>query len=118
MSTETTPGEIEDLKSLLPFLEIARQIPSSRNGKPVHVATIGRWREPGVRAKNGSRIKLRCVRFPGGWRTTVEWVRQFLDAVTLDRSGEAAPTPAPIRLSARRRREIERAKRELAEAGY
>jgi hypothetical protein len=65
----TSPDGIESLKLLKPFPQIAKLIEPSRNGKPVHVATLGRWRDPGVRAKDGSRIRLRAVRFPAGWRT-------------------------------------------------
>jgi hypothetical protein len=78
----TLDGEIEALKALKSFPEIAKLIEPGRNGKAVHVATLGRWRDPGVRAQDGSRIRLHCVRFPSGWRTSVASVHAFLAAIT------------------------------------
>ena len=49
-------------------------------------------------------------------RFSVEWVREFLDAITADRSGQPVPTPAP-RETARRQRELARVDRELDAAG-
>ncbi len=119
MSQAIQDGDVESISDAKPFAQITKLIEPSRNGKPVHVATLGRWRDPGVRAKDGSMIRLRCVRFPSGWRTTIEWVNQFLDELTADRTDQGNPTP-PSPLSqtpARRRREIERANRELAAIG-
>jgi hypothetical protein len=69
-----------------------------------------------VRRRDGSCITLRAVRLPSGWATTAEWVEEFIAAVTAEKSGPAPP-PAAIRTPARRRREIERANRELDDIG-
>jgi hypothetical protein len=71
----------------------------------------------GCRATDGSQIKLRAVRFPAGWRTTHEWVSEFLEAITRDRTGKPGGQPDLIQTSAQRRRDIERADRELAAVG-
>jgi hypothetical protein len=96
--------------------EIARRFPSNREDKPIHVATLTRWILKGCRASDGSQIKLRAVRFPAGWRTTDEWVAHFLDEITRDRQGVLDDRTNPIRSSAQRRREIERADRECTAA--
>jgi hypothetical protein len=117
MATDSRAGVLGELGELKTFAEIARALPPSRRlGRPVHSSTISRWRCPGMRSRDGSRITLRCVRLPSGWMTSLEWVREFIDAVTADKAGDPAPAPA-IRTTARRRREIDRAKRELTAAG-
>jgi hypothetical protein len=97
--------------------QFARRFPWNKESRPVHVATLTRWILKGCRASAGTRIKLRATRFPAGWRTTDEWVAEFLDALTADRAGLAAPAPSS-RAPDRRRRDIERAERELAAAGF
>jgi hypothetical protein len=97
--------------------EIARRFPSNREDKQVHIATLTRWILKGCRASDGSQIKLRAVRFPAGWRTTDEWVSDFLDEITRDRHGVLDARTNLIHASAQRRREIERADRECKAAG-
>jgi hypothetical protein len=115
MSPDTSAGDLEELRKWRPFAEIARSLPPSRAGRPVHTSTISRWRSPGVRRRDGSCITLRAVRLPSGWATTAEWVQEFFDAVTAEKSGQAPP-PAAIRTTARRR-EIARANLELDAIG-
>jgi hypothetical protein len=90
-----------------------------RDGKPPHVSTLIRWATRGTRLRDGSRVRLRAVKTPGGWRSSAEWVTQFLDILTRDRLGAdsddaepgasatvTTPTPrppAPRRRSARER---------------
>jgi hypothetical protein len=71
--------------------EVARRFPPNRPDKPVHRQTLKRWIEQGIRTLDGGRVKLRAVRFPAGWRTTDEWVKDFLAALTADRVGGAKP---------------------------
>lgn len=119
MSQAIHDGDDYSLEELKSFAQVTKLVQPARNGKPPHVATISRWRCPGIQARNGSRIRLRCVRVPSGWMTTLRWINEFLDALTTDRDGRGTPTPpAPlVQTSARRRREIDQAKRELAAAG-
>jgi hypothetical protein len=116
MSPVTSAGDLEELRKLRPFAQIARSLPSIRANKHLHVTTISRWRWPGFAARDGSRITLRAVRLPSGWATTVEWVQEFFDAVTADKAGQQPPA-ASIRSPVRRRREIARANRELDDIG-
>jgi hypothetical protein len=52
-------------------------------------AAVTRWIEDGARCRDGSRLKLRAERHPAGWRTTETWVRDFISALTADRTGPA-----------------------------
>src|SRR5690242_14240640 len=76
----------------------------TRNGKPVHLATVHRWATRGLDGR-----KLRTVRFGGAMATTVAWLWEFF--------GGGPPSAPPLQTSASRRRAIARAERELAEAG-
>jgi hypothetical protein len=98
--------------------QIAGRVAPNKGSKPVHVATLTRWILEGCRAKDGSRIRLRAVRFPAGWRTTDEWFAEFVDAITRDHTGEPEVRPQTIQTSAQRRRELERVDRELARSGF
>lgn len=116
MRADIEASGLHELGEYLPFAAVAQSLPSTRGGKPVHPSTIGRWRSQGVPGRDGSRIKLRAVRLPSGWATTLEWVREFFDAMTADKEGEPAPAPE-VRTPASRRRQIERANRELDAIG-
>jgi hypothetical protein len=48
--------------------------------------------------------------------TTLRWLEEFFEQLTAEKSGQPAPAPE-IRTPARRRREIERTKRELDAIG-
>lgn len=50
--------------------------------------------------------------------TSREALERFCAAVTAKAEHAAAPPPAPAKLPAARRKQIERAQRELAAAGY
>jgi hypothetical protein len=54
-------------------------------------AAVTRWITDGVTMRDGSRLRLRAVRFPAGWRTTDEWVSEFISALTTDK------TSTPVR---------------------
>jgi hypothetical protein len=74
---QTKPGPT--LRRLVYF---ADRFDSARQSRPVHIGTLTRWVKRGARAPNGQWIRLRAVRFPAGWRTCEEWVRQFIDELT------------------------------------
>jgi len=109
MHSPARDSEVESLQALRPLSEIARLI-------EVHIATISRWRSPGYLARDASRVSLRCVRFPGGWRTSIGAVNAFLAAVTADRAGPADPQSRPV-ASKTRERDLAHVDRELDAAG-
>jgi hypothetical protein len=97
--------------------EAARLLPPTKAGKPVHPSTVLRWIHPGIKAADGSMIKLAARRYPGGWQTTHEAIEAFLDRLTqvalekVDPSGSPTPTPA-------RQHELDQTDRDLASYGY
>ena len=87
-------------------------LPIGRNGKRLHIATLYRWVLRGVRG-----VKLEVIMVGGSTCTSEEAVQEFFDEVTRRRrGGEVAASPMPTyQWSARRRREIEEATRQLDE---
>jgi hypothetical protein len=59
------------------FSDVARFLPRNRRGKKVHVSTLHRWRASGYDG-----VRLRCVKTPGGWRTSLEAVEEFFRLLT------------------------------------
>jgi hypothetical protein len=53
------------------------------------------WIVSGVKLKNGARLKLRAFRLPRGFRTTREWIAEFVQALTDDRTGQGT-VPAAV----------------------
>jgi hypothetical protein len=106
----------------LSLSDVARLLPTSRSGRPVHVATLTRWIVDGVRLRDGTRLHLRGTRLPGRWVVEPAALEEFLAALTVDRAGRSPPAPpGPGRGRARtpsaRRKADERAARELDDAG-
>jgi hypothetical protein len=93
---------------LLTLSQLARPLPCRRNERPVHPATIHRWRHPGVRG-----VRLECVRIGGIWHTSMEAFQRFCNRLSVpDGTNEPAPqshvTLAPAALHARHQDDIER----------
>jgi hypothetical protein len=61
--------------------------------------------------RDGTRLKLKAIRLPGGFRTTQQWLDEFIEALTRDRTG----APAPSEVVEERARRAEMA---LAEDGW
>jgi hypothetical protein len=88
--TKETPSVGSQSKSvtiLLTLRDAARVAATGRDGGPPHTSSLVRWITKGTRRRDGSRLRLRAVRAPGGWRTTESWVLEFYDALTRDRLG-------------------------------
>lgn len=80
-------------------------LPRRRKGKRPHVATFFRWTTAGVRG-----VVLESIQCGGTRCTSVEAIQRFFNRLS---GGDSAP-PQPTR---GRKKEIERAERELAQAG-
>ena len=72
---------------LITFAELAKSLPRRRGDRPVHLATIHRWRSRGLKG-----IRLEGVRVGGAWHTSREAFRRFTERLTaLVTSGEVSP---------------------------
>lgn len=117
MSSTTLGCEVRPLGAQPVYFspsQVARMLPSSKGDKPVHPATVLRWRSRGVPLSDGTRVYLEGVRYPSGWKFTREALDAFLAAITEDRGGLAA---APARTTTQQRRASIAAERELARVG-
>ncbi len=123
--------EIHGHGSEVPYLsltQVARRLPPSRAGKPVHVNTVTRWILVGARLRDGCRLRLTAVRLPGRWVVTPEALEEFLAALTADRSAEPGaggvsgvptlgPRPSSVRPAGSGRKAAERIESELDRIG-
>lgn len=66
---------------LLTFRDLAKALPPRRQGRPIHLSTIHRWRSRGLRG-----IKLEAVRIGGAWHTSWEAFARFCRALTDDQT--------------------------------
>jgi hypothetical protein len=87
-------------EKLLIVCEAAKIVPSNRPGQRVSSYSMNRWITLGARLRGGGRLKLRAVYSPGGWLTCEAWIHEFLEALTADRNGVAAPPPDAERRAA------------------
>jgi hypothetical protein len=101
----------------MPLAKAASQFASDRIDGPVHVATITRWITKGIKAGDGSVVRLAARRFPNGWRVSREAIDEFLDRLTSAALDDIRPVEAPTAISRRRRREQERAEAQAVALG-
>ncbi|MCA8994171.1 MAG: DUF1580 domain-containing protein [Planctomycetaceae bacterium] len=81
------PIDVND-ETLITFTELARSLPHRRGDRPVHVATIHRWRSRGL---NG--IRLEAVKVGGAWHTSHEAFARFTGRLTAHAEGTDACVP-------------------------
>lgn len=72
-----------ETESLLSFADLAKALPSRREGRPVHPSTIHRWRNPGL-----SGVRLDAVRIGGCWCTSWEAFTRFCGQLTAAETGD------------------------------
>jgi hypothetical protein len=101
---------INTSNNVISLAEAARSLPLWR-GRRVHVTTIARWIDHGVRVGD-RRVRLEEVRVGGRRATTREALARFLEAITPRPEATSLPQPAGDRL-----RQSEAAARRLRAAG-
>jgi hypothetical protein len=82
----------------------------------VHPSAPVRWMRRGTVLSDGSRVCLKHLRLPGGFRTTQSWLNSFLERIAIDRAEKTEPTAEaskPVRSA-----HVERMNAELARAGF
>ena len=70
-----------ELGDLLPLPVVAQGLPRDSHGRKIHVCTLRRWMTHGLRG-----VRLQGVQTGGRTYTTLDYVRQFLGAVTAARA--------------------------------
>lgn len=93
----------------VPIKDVPKHVPGRR--KP-HKSTIHRWWTRGVKG-----VKLKTFMVAGRRHTRLAWLDEFLRTLNDAAGGASLETPNTVREQARRQSEIDRAERELAEAG-
>lgn len=73
---------------LLTFAELARRLPSRRNGRPVAVSSVHRWRLKGLHG-----VRLEAIKLGGCWVTSWQAFQRWCEAVTNASSGLAGRPP-------------------------
>lgn len=71
-------------EELVTLRQAARMLPKRRQDRPIHVSTLFRWVQAGVKG-----IKLEHVVIGGALHTSKQALQRFADALTAQRSGEA-----------------------------
>jgi hypothetical protein len=64
-------------EDLITLIQAARQQPPGRRGRPVHVSTIVRWADRGIRG-----VRLETVRIGGRRLTSRQALQRFADRLT------------------------------------
>lgn len=94
------------------LVNIRRFLPATtRSGKPPHHSVIYRWITRGLKARDGSVVRLEALICGGATCTSREAIERFFAELTA-RAGLSAASPAAIS-----RRERERISRELKRLG-
>ena len=96
-------------ESVMTMTEAVEHLPHRRGGRPVHVATLYRWAQRGLRG-----CRLETIQVGGTSCTSLEAMQRFFDRLTVCRDGE---TPAP-RTPHQRERAHDRADAELSRTGW
>jgi len=74
----------------IPLSKLGKYIPPGRNGKRRHASTIYRYVKRGARG-----VKLRCMKFPDGFYTTLAWWHDFVQGLTAAHCEAQATVPEP-----------------------
>ena len=100
-------------EELIDFRQAAKTPPfrNSKTGKPCHIACLYRYVMLAAAHPTGNASGLKPFGHPSGQRTSREAIVRFIAALT------SPDTPVPVPTSATRRRQIEQAEKELADAG-
>ena len=98
-------------EEIISLATAAKMLPGSRGAKHVSPATMFRWCSDGITSAAGERVRLEHIRAGGRLLTTKQAMMRFLEALT------AVPDAAPVRSPAQRRRDSQKAAKELEKMG-
>jgi hypothetical protein len=84
----------------------------------VHPSAPVRWMTRGSLLTGGSRVFLKSIRLPGGFRTTQEWLDEFLRVVADDKVPTPDESPKPATKPTPKSERVARMNAGLAAAGF
>jgi hypothetical protein len=96
-------------ESVVSLTDATKHLPQRRGGRAVHVATLYRWAQRGVRG-----VRLEILQVGGTKCTSLEALQRFFERLGAAANGETPRT----RTSSQRKRATEKADSELAAAGW
>jgi hypothetical protein len=83
-------------EKLRSFAEAAKRLPALRGGKPVNPSTVWRWTTRGVRARDGTLVRLESLKIGGTCCTSDQAVLRFFRALSADASQPLTPSLTPL----------------------
>jgi hypothetical protein len=98
-------------EQIVTLAQLARRLPFRRSDRPVHPATVHRWRRPGLRG-----VRLECVRIGGIWHTSLEAYARWVERLTASEQ-QADALPVQARPSLRDIAQDETTEKQLDELG-
>ena len=93
--------------------EATKRLPKSSCGSNMHVCTLYRWAQAGLRRHDGQVVWLETIKVGGATCTSLEALQRFFERLS-------RPTPAPIpprKTDRQREREIQQAEEECERLG-
>ena len=89
------------LNETIIFLQdVPRLMPRTPRGRPIHLCTVVRWKDRGLRG-----VKLEAVRLGGRWVTSREALERFVARLTSASRDGAGETGEPVHRRAERAEE-------------
>src|SRR5205809_192495 len=83
-------------EGLRPLAQVARKVPSFRNGRPTSPGCLWRWATRGAKAADGTIVRLETVNLCGGRLLTSEAaLARFLARLTAAAAPAGGPSPSP-----------------------
>ena len=78
-----------DTEDLLSLAAAARTLPPLRQERPVNKATLFRWAVNGLKATDGTVVKLDAIRVGARWVTSRQALARFIQAMSERREADA-----------------------------
>lgn len=100
-------------ETVVSFNEATKKLPKTTRNKTIHISTMHRWVQRGLRSRDGMVIRLECVKVGGRICTSLEALERFFERLT----GSVEVETPPSITRRQRLKQIEEANRELDRAG-
>jgi hypothetical protein len=101
-------------EATLTLAAACKLLPPGRGNRKPHFSTLCRWVTRGVKSPTGEVVRLEALRVGAKWITSRQALQRFAEKLTPRLDSDPLPT---LRSPAARRRDSERAEKELARHG-